>query len=830
MALAAAMLAPYTAQAVEWIEISAWSYNDVSGFVSDGLMPEVFKGVSDYMRTINRGEFCELVYSVIKKTNMIMRDNTSQKYTDCGGYPAVNKLGNMVRGQLLRSDGAEEEGELFYPEQPVTREYAGLLVQHMLAEIGIYDYYDELSDVDGEKLKGQIRDFDAVRGTGEDSTDAILLLIRDGIMTDMGDGYFHPEYEMSVEQAVTLVYRMYKAIPRIITSDNEDGAKSREIGAGLTEEITKDFYNIKSGGGSVMSLETDVYSKILAGGYGGRTLIFAVNFNDKTDVFDADTNEFLYTIPYIVNELDEKNGYAFTISNRFFPSYTGLYSMDNRELIKPEYSRREVGEIIDNGMKPPEDKYRAADGWVYYADWNEEGHMYKVDTNGGNMQRIVDDLDCTNLTYIDGTIYFNDNKDWRLHRVKEDGTAQRDISEGRGFLMDMSRYGLDPFEYGDTSAWGIDFLGFYEIYNHIYADYDYNIYKGVYADNSIMYYESEEDALCREAVFEDGSDYTEKRNGIKLFRMTENGDRIQLADFCISDNPLSALNGDGRLYFLNEEERFTTGESPIYVSDNNELKCVSGSYKAAVFGFLYDPDTETLSYDKLAFISQDEILKGTYHIIDLATGSVTQEKLIPDNDEDEYHFRDGNGRHYYEQYCNNDVSVWNQSNDDGTEGICVEYNGNTVSLGSDIVPVALDGDYLYYAKGASRVIYGASYYSRIDNNCTLVKYNYKTGGTAELGNNFNSVWQVTGSNITYQSSVGELKTTDGIDPALTVYPCKGLHRYGETAEIFHAPRTLGQKRSLYKVDTEGNLIKLTEHDSENAIYVKNSGDVRGVYE
>ena len=52
------------ADAAEWINLSSWAYSDVSGFVSAGLLPESLSDISEYMRPIKRGEFCELIYKL----------------------------------------------------------------------------------------------------------------------------------------------------------------------------------------------------------------------------------------------------------------------------------------------------------------------------------------------------------------------------------------------------------------------------------------------------------------------------------------------------------------------------------------------------------------------------------------------------------------------------------------------------------------------------------------------------------------------------------------------------------------------------------------------
>ena len=70
-------------------------------------------------------------------------------------------------------------------------------------------------------------------------------------------------------------------------------------------------------GVELMSFEEDVYTKLLSCNGTGRRLVFAVNFNDKTDVYDLDTGDMLCSIPYIVYKIDADKGHAYVYSSRF---------------------------------------------------------------------------------------------------------------------------------------------------------------------------------------------------------------------------------------------------------------------------------------------------------------------------------------------------------------------------------------------------------------------------------------------------------------------------------------------------------------------------------
>ncbi|MCH5212212.1 MAG: DUF5050 domain-containing protein [Oscillospiraceae bacterium] len=815
--LAAAMLAPFSVRAEEWIELSAWSYNEVSGFVSEGLLPDSMKGISNYKREINRGEFCTLLYSVLKKSGILTSESYDKMFNDCDDYPYANRLARVTR--VESSFDKDDNNSKLYPEDPASRLWAAEIIGNVLISLGIYDYDPKIPSETIQKMQSELKDYDEIKDfTG------VGIMIDSGIMSDMDDGCFHGNDSMTIEQAVSVIYRMYKKIPRVITSDNEDGEVRRGIGAGLTEEIAETYYNIKSGDDTVMSLEKDVYSKVLAADYNGSKLIFAVNFNDKTDVFDASSSELLYTIPYIVNEVNGEKGYAYTLSGRFMPCYTGIYGMDNTELLTPEYSRAEADAIAANGMEIPIEKYRVPDGFIYYADWNNGGHMYRVDSNGENNQLIVSGLDCTNLQYLDGKIYFNDNKAWGLHSVNPDGTGLTDITKGRAFLYCTDRTAMYPYIYDEYHVGGKDIFGFYELSGFFRSDdesYLRNVYTAAFSDGSLLYYTYEEDAMKRQPI---NGQYTDYRSGYKVFRYTPDGQSIPLADFYIN-NIFSSQNGDGKLYFQNEEELYTTGESPIYVNDNGELKCISGDYKAASFGFGYNHETNKVDTSKIAFITQDEVLKGTYHLIDLATGEITQEPLT----EKDPRSRESEERYYYKNLCNDELSVWIDYNDHiiyNDSNVYIEYNGKVTNLGA-VRPLKLCGDILYYSD--SDHYFHSSLYRGFSNS-SVKSLNYKTGEIKNVGDGFSELVYNNSDMILYQTSLGGVKRSENGEPAVTVFPNKSIFRYGEVDKIAHMPKFLGEKDCLYKIDKDGNISKLTDTDSKNALYIPNDGgNPMGVY-
>lgn len=94
-----------------------------------------------------------------------------------------------------------------------------------------------------------------------------------------------------------------------------------------------------------------------------------------------------------------------------------------------------------------------ADGWIYYSSWSDEGHMYKIDTNGQNRQMLSDNdcyMDYAQFLYYDGYIYYSirvpedTEQEGCLYRIKTDGTGEEKLTDKPVRILynakDMSNY------------------------------------------------------------------------------------------------------------------------------------------------------------------------------------------------------------------------------------------------------------------------------------------------------------------------------------------------------------------------------------------------------
>lgn len=187
MICAAVMAAAVPAGAAEWISLSDWAYTEVSGFVSEGLLPEKLDNVYDYTRPITRGEFTELLYSVLDSTARLGEQREFGRFIDCEDYPSVNSLDVYIY------EGLACDSSKFLPEQALTREEAALILYNTMHRLGLMGFLDE---PDPSLLGALISDAASVSGY---AAKAVYIMVSGGFMT--GAGSFEPQAAMTIEQA-----------------------------------------------------------------------------------------------------------------------------------------------------------------------------------------------------------------------------------------------------------------------------------------------------------------------------------------------------------------------------------------------------------------------------------------------------------------------------------------------------------------------------------------------------------------------------------------------------------------------------------------------------
>lgn len=566
--ITAILILSVSVRAERMISLSEWSYNDVSSFVSAGLLPESFDTLTDYTQSITRLQFCELVESVVQKTKSVFDDFEFKMFEDTERNSAADYLADfdVVNGV---------EGDYFYPDNNISRQEAATIIYRAGMKFGSSIWYatkesDELYNDDGD--------------IAEYADAGVYTLKEIGIVTGTKDNYFDPMGEVTIEQAVVMAFRLYNTFSKIVVSDLETAEISSEpcvlkkFNCGLDEVYKDNSLIIEENGIELLRLERDVYSIVNCGQYNGTRLVFAVNFNDRTDVYNADSGELLYEIPYITETKDAPEGYVYTISSRWHPAYYGVYSMAGNEVLPPQYNKTELKILAENGFNMPDEEYSEADGWIYYSDENDGGRMYRIDTNGENKQKLSE-LNCGYITYYFGKIVYKTRDDGLWNIMNADGSDNAALTE-----------------YGDVEM----------IYNKM------TVLMPVIRDDNKIYIESsietEEDKPSGRYI------YWGNMNNELYYTDTQSE---QPKTERISDNSVFRRNCGDSLYYIKEGE--------LYKLTGNKEELLIDGYNIAAFG--YAPSSNDYGFDrtKLWFVEQREYYgSAVIFEYDIETGEISE--------------------------------------------------------------------------------------------------------------------------------------------------------------------------------------------------------------
>lgn len=570
----------------DWVNLSAWAYNDVSCFINEGLLPESFSGINDYRDDITRLQFAELAYSVFCVSNNV-GNAISVRFNDTDSHEA-NMLAThgIVTGV---SDYDENYLRSFFPDDKITREDAAVIAfrtgHFRIPFLHEYDEFGNLSytkDIDIDFTdKAKISDY---------AKEAVWYLNSIGVISGMTDGAFNPQSSITIEQAISMLYRLYQNLPATPKADGSSDDGSEEItlqcyNNGFSETKRGNRLYIKNGAETVMSFETDMYFNLDCVTHKGKNYILARNFKKRTEVYDMETRKRLFTVPYPVAKV--KNGYLYTISSDKGEYLCGLYGFDGKEVLPNEYSEYEIDELAANNFVKPETEYRAPDGWIYYSD-AETGYLYKVDSNGENNELITERA-VSDIHYANGWLYcISAAPNSPLFAIRPDGSGLTELSNGKSWLI------LNQASGDYVSSDGYVYYTVNTEYLHSsYADEFGNLTIEDYPFATLWRSKPSENSVTAEQVSEVYTSSNPALYNSKVFFL----DDKQL----LEDRNLPQNNGTSYVYCFDGKETRCVLEKRV--SDLNIRKDENGvSYLSAQTGDLgieYKIDLNTLKSDRV---------------------------------------------------------------------------------------------------------------------------------------------------------------------------------------------------------------------------------------
>ena len=789
--LCAAMLGGTTgALAKDLIVVDRWAYNDVSNFNSEKLLPKSMDSITDYRAEITREQFCELLYSVLVRTKNEGYSQYSEYFEDTDNN-AITCLAirRIVTGEDI---GENEYGytiRRFYPGRLLNREEMAVIMYHAMSQ-----YIPQL-------VSGNKREPSDISEVSDYAKEAVGKLLYDGVLSGTTDNKFEPKANLTIEQAITAVYNFYKTLPTAPYADgqNTTGSIETEIqiySNGLIETKKGNMLYLKNGSETLMQFETDVYTNIFSITIGDNIYAVAQNVNSKADVYDVGTGNVLFTIPYPIykTELD----YIITKSSVIGPNTFGLYSYSGEEILLPKYSLEEIEKLKAADFGDIKQEYRAAEGWVYYADWSDEGHLYKCDSNGENKQKLSDN-GCFNIIYFDGWLYYSvrGEDENRLYTIKADGTHEQRVTDEFAHVINCYK----------TIAYPMN-----DAYRDVLFVRTHDLENGLACIDGWLYY--------IERLPDDG-----RHGNIWRVKASDSGVvKEKVSDISViynnySDNGYHFING--KLYFTEYDDQI----GGLYCTDGTEVKCV------------YDKPVESYGiYDKCIAIRTYE--DDGYHLyITDENGENPREWEITDEmkaqgdiDYTADHIRedveyiDGSGNRY-EKAINHKMSddkhtvywLYHMIEDEDSGSAWSEEDGLFVEDSDGTVHKMQDGwsggflridDMLFYP--TDEVINGRIVKS-------IWKYNMSDGAqekiVPDIRNStswYGDDWFIyTDNNFVYRRY--DLKTGTSAE----IYPNAGTSPYGKVKSFY------SYDGSIVKIDTDGNMTKFDAGSPRYVIYIEN---------
>lgn len=807
--LTALILLMPSALAETWITVSSWAYNDVSNFKKAGMLPESLDAVSDFTQPVTRLQTAQILYSSLKH---VADDRFTTLYssniTDTDDESAL-----QLDGRLIMT--GEESGEydengvelyLFYPDRLLTREEMAVILDRTAQSYIGYDWTD--------RFYHEPDDYSEVSDWAKDS---VAKMMGAGLISGTGDNMFSPKDSLTIEQAISLVYRLYAYLP---TGQEADGARLD----GKTEETVQSYSNgieetkkgnllyLKQNGQTLIEFETDIYSNIYCETVDGKIFAAAQNCYGKTDIYDVAEMNITAKLPYPVYSVDSK--YITVKSSVIGPFSFGLYDWSGNMIVDANYSLAELQQLKSNEFSGLNAEYKSPSGMIYFSDWNDGGSLCAIDSNGEN-KRKLSNKNCVSRIYcLNDRLYFiaEENGKYSLCSIKTDGTGEVKINEYSREQQDvclMDKYSSFKIDLDNTSS-VISVQSIYNNENSLNERYFQiaEIYGWIYYLSDNKYYsDGEYNAICR---FRIGDNNTVEKEQIT--------DEIMFTGFTIQFK-------NGKMYFLDEKKRLknvnnsTDIHSDLYCFDGNNITKINGDLPIVNYGFYND---KLLLYvgnnhnDYTAYIadldgSNPQIMEDVKEAQERIRNS---EKELQESasTSDVLYWNLENDIHIYEEYSDEKYTVLLKSKSIGNEYIYESYIKD--SSGKEIL---ISENYiLILARYENVLLYYES--DVVSNSYDVIRYDMDTGEKRVVIDNYYRFFEYMADKYLfyYDRNLNIWRYDIENDITVEIAPNSGTYKYGGVYNMF------GKSDGMYKLDTAGNYCLVTNKEyAANCLYVEN---------
>lgn len=804
------MLSPFAVSAQTWITVSSWAYNDVSNFKKEGMLPESLDETGDFTKPVTRMQFAEILYSAL--TNVA--DSTLMgNVHSLAGFADTDdqKVLYLYWRGIMEGENTGEFDEYgmpvcyFYPDRLLTREEMAVIMDRTVEWFLRYDFNEGSYELPA--------DYDEISDWAKESTIRMMSI---GLISGVGENRFAPKDNLTIEQAISIVYRLYSHLPTAQAADgaNIEGDTETEVQTysnGVVETKMGNMLYLNYNGQRLMEFETDIYANIFCETVDGKMYAAAQNCYGKTDIYDLSQQTITAKIPYPIYNVDSE--YIIAKSSVIGPFSFGLYDWSGDQVTDVKYSQSELEELKNNNFQLGTAEYKSPSGMIYFSDWNDNGSVCVIDSNGENKRKLSDKKCTSRIYYADGRIYFeaDDNGKSALYSIKTDGTGEVKISEytNQSFwtILNDSYVVCDEVPTDRNSSGMLT----YTKYNYDYSINSKGSRMAKYGE--WIYYLSY-----------NNNDVPGAYNSICRFRITDDNEveKEKITDDIIYSG-FSAQFIDGKMYFLDEKERMENSEtgtlySDLYCFDGDKVTKINGDMGVVDYCFYNDKLVMFVGDGYDNYVTYSAELDGSNPQV-MEDVEAAKERYKEEQNKMNEELNNGGQWSETDTYAYEDISddkftvysvskiVLNNEEIESHENVYIrDTQGNETKISDTGMSImARYGDILIYSENEGLI------------NNSVISYDMNTGKKRVIADNkYLQMTNIEQYIFFYDKNLNIWRYDISTDTLEEIAPNSGSDKYGKVADLF------GKNDGMYKIDTNGNYTLVTNKEyAANSIYVEN---------
>ena len=177
---------------------SQWSAAIIESYVKSGIDNSA-ETIKDYTKNMTRTDFAELAYNYLKYYGYAPSDVNPQSGFDDTDSPIAGILADLG---IIKGKAPSE----FDPDSLITREEAAQILYNICKAAGLKDVFET-------RLLSSYMYIDE-KDISESSIDAVYNITFHGIMNGTGDDRFSPKENLTFEQAIASLSRLFDILPR----------------------------------------------------------------------------------------------------------------------------------------------------------------------------------------------------------------------------------------------------------------------------------------------------------------------------------------------------------------------------------------------------------------------------------------------------------------------------------------------------------------------------------------------------------------------------------------------------------------------------------------